>query len=239
METWTEDASVQLIELYQHNPLTWDPKHEDYYKKKIRRLMHGLVYCKNWESSNTPGEELNNNPKEELNNNQAEGQSNNPEEETDTHTESSVPFEKPRRFNQPGNKLFKSAVDVLNNVQKRLGAPTEVNCIKNVDKNTKAFTDFSASKMDSYSAQTKMAMQHAIFKMIMKADMGHYKYLHSQVTYRTGYHTGYSSNQYSASPSTSRLSTNLNEIDSSYQQPSSVDTQSTLSDTIERLSDFV
>lgn len=34
METWTDDASVQLIELYQNNPLIWDPKHEDYYKKQ-------------------------------------------------------------------------------------------------------------------------------------------------------------------------------------------------------------
>lgn len=174
-----------------------------------------------------------------MNNNPDEEQRNNPEEERDTHTEPAVPSKKPHRSNRPGNELFKSAVDVLNNVQKRLAAPTEVNCNNNVDKNTKAFTDFLASKMDTYSAQTKMAMQHAIFEMIMKADMGHYEYTHSQATYRTGYHTGYSSTQYSAPPSTSCLPTNQNEFDSSYQQPSSVDTQSTLSDTIESLSDFV
>lgn len=179
------------------------------------------------ESSNTLGEELNNNPAEE--------QSNNPEEEH-THTEPTIPSKKPRRFNQPGNELFKSAVDVLNNVQKKLGAPTEVNC---VDKNTKALTDFLASKMDTYSAQTKIAMQHAIFDIIMKADMGHYEFSHPQATYRTGYQTGYSSNEYSASPSTSRQSTNLNQIDSSYQQPSSVDTQSTISDTMESFSEFI
>lgn len=132
--------------------------------------------------------------------------------------------------------MFKSAIDVLNNVQKKLGGPKEVNYNNNFDKNTKA--DFWASKVDTYKTQTKMAMQLAIFEIIIKADMGHYEFSHSLATYRTGYHTGYSSNQYSASPLTSRLSTNLNEIDSSYQQPSSVDTQSTLSDTIERFSDF-
>lgn len=56
METWTEDASLQLIELYQNNPLIWDPKHEDYYKKNKKidawsrisqELNKDVELCKN------------------------------------------------------------------------------------------------------------------------------------------------------------------------------------------------
>ncbi|CAG9561117.1 unnamed protein product [Danaus chrysippus] len=78
-------------------------------------------------------------PREELNNNPAEEQSN----PKVTHTQNRLFHLKKPRFNQPGNELFKSTVDVLNNVQKQLGAPTEVYC---GDKNTKAFTDFWLQK---------------------------------------------------------------------------------------------
>jgi hypothetical protein len=33
---WTEEESLQLIEIYKTNAILWDPKHINYYKKNLK-----------------------------------------------------------------------------------------------------------------------------------------------------------------------------------------------------------
>jgi hypothetical protein len=36
VEQWTEEESLQLIEIYKTNAILWDPKHINHYKKKSK-----------------------------------------------------------------------------------------------------------------------------------------------------------------------------------------------------------
>jgi hypothetical protein len=44
----TDEESLQLIDVYKTNSILWDPKHNDHYKKILKR-MHGGILGVQWE----------------------------------------------------------------------------------------------------------------------------------------------------------------------------------------------